>query len=1142
MLLLLTTPIALIQRYGPVPLKALHLTRLNVTQDHWWLRPLFLPPDSELPYIASPILAVAHNETSLWIGGQSGFLATMDDHIDGHPGPWKCLNPASRDDRSWSAGGCTVEQLQTSQSIATALRSFSPVPSVYAATEQSANANPAGVANRQSNAPPQPNTASPVKPGARIPPAPSISDKTRSVLPQPQTPSNANLLAPPSGNSSGLIQPVPITTNAELLSALNIKPQEVRTAVDESKQHPNVLALEWFSDTEAAMLTDSAILYRTFDHGLTWNPYPISLIAKPDQLKLVLNSPVNLDNSALQFVLAGQTFRYDLDKRAVASSGNTTSCEETINKITSAYDKIGFLKPSPQCVIRPNPLRAWSTLNPKGKSSLWLLTADNRSGQRLVRSEPSGLGGLSLRLPPPWYLFVALPLAGLLLYLAAMRSPAQPPTDATIANLAVSDRPLEWNDADVMDFHSIARGLSLFLRNKNTGVPLVLAINGPWGSGKSSLMNLLAARMKDVSNTITFNAWHHQSEDQLLAALLQAVRTQGLQSVWSPRGVWRRLRLILIKNSEALPAATFAIFALLGSGSIVVITTWYFLNHVLSNPATSLELRLLSEGKYVFAALVAFLGILKTVKIAVGSVIANPSSLLVSGSGSGSLKDLDAQTTFRQRFAGDFRNLTKLLKRRRIVIIIDDLDRCRPEKIREVMEAVNFLVSSGECFVVLGLARRNIEYYLGESFRSLVQRMPDDLLGKPDGEEKGVAQNDKSLRFAHSYLDKLIQIDVPVPLITGEQAREMVASAESVATLTEEELRIRYQVQLHSGRVAGTRDFLLWARKWSVPILASILLTLTLSRSIIRWDTALLNRLNSIPATKSSAAPEAGVASGPSQSTQTQSPNPGSPIPVGSETSQAPLNPATPAPNSQPNAAGAQNQVSGTATYRTVPSITTAHSLPWWLTYPFIGLLLLIFLAILLRLAFEDKETLEIDDKENFKRALYEWAPFIYLNFQSPRALKRYLNKVRFIASRQRGLNEADGIPRIKSFSEFLVKRWERIWDKATYEVVLAKASEKTADMQSIEIPDRVLVILVALECNSRTWNLLNQNSGSTNMPEAFLTGMEEETRAWWQAAPQESLLSAIRTIWPELVGHLNDYRELTGKEARTPLNSDWGT
>ena len=78
--------------------------------------------------------------------------------------------------------------------------------------------------------------------------------------------------------------------------------------------------------------------------------------------------------------------------------------------------------------------------------------------------------------------------------------------------------------------------------------------------------------------------------------------------------------------------------------------------------------------------------------------MANPSSLLVSGSGSGSLKNLDAQTTFRQRFAADFRNLTEVLKKRRIVIIIDDLDRCRPEKIREVMEAVNFLVSSGKCF------------------------------------------------------------------------------------------------------------------------------------------------------------------------------------------------------------------------------------------------------------------------------------------------------------------------------------------------------------------------------------------------------------------------------------------------------------
>ena len=51
-------------------------------------------------------------------------------------------------------------------------------------------------------------------------------------------------------------------------------------------------------------------------------------------------------------------------------------------------------------------------------------------------------------------------------------------------------------------------------------------------------------------------------------------------------------------------------------------------------------------------------------------------------------------------------------------------------------------------------------------------------------------------------------------------------------------------------------------------------------------------------------------------------------------------------------------------------------------------------------------------------------------------------------------------------------------------------------------------------------------------MPDAFLSEMEEESQAWWKAALREPLLSAIRTIWPQLVHYLNDYRELTGKEA----------
>jgi hypothetical protein len=199
----------------------------------------------------------------------------------------------------------------------------------------------------------------------------------------------------------------------------------------------------------------------------------------------------------------------------------------------------------------------------------------------LTRSAaPDGYSGPYTRFLPPWY-WLALGLCGLLMlpFLAPSvteikgqdfqlppalgtglekgssdlppreRAPAVAPVSG-IGNQAISDRPLEPGDPDALGLGAIAAGLAFFLRNDKTRPPLVLAINGRWGSGKSSLMNLLKKELQDSGTCpVWFNAWHHQKESQLLAALLQAVRAQAIPALstwrgWAFRGrlAWTRLR------------------------------------------------------------------------------------------------------------------------------------------------------------------------------------------------------------------------------------------------------------------------------------------------------------------------------------------------------------------------------------------------------------------------------------------------------------------------------------------------------------------------------------------------------------------------------------------------------------------------
>ena len=92
--------------------------------------------------------------------------------------------------------------------------------------------------------------------------------------------------------------------------------------------------------------------------------------------------------------------------------------------------------------------------------------------------------------PAPWYYLTLLGVC--LLIRESLRKPAAIEQPAkSVEDRLLSDRPLESPSQDVLDLQGIALGLSTFLRNENTQPPLTIAITGEWGSGKSSLMNLL---------------------------------------------------------------------------------------------------------------------------------------------------------------------------------------------------------------------------------------------------------------------------------------------------------------------------------------------------------------------------------------------------------------------------------------------------------------------------------------------------------------------------------------------------------------------------------------------------------------------------------------------------------------------------
>ncbi len=653
---------------------------------------------------------------------------------------------------------------------------------------------------------------------------------------------------------------------------------------------------------------------------------------------------------------------------------------------------------------------------------------------------------------PPWY-WASLAFAGLLI-LPALWPPKPVVTERGVKDVLVSDRPIEAGEPDPLDFGAIALGLSRFLRNENTKPPLTIAVTGPWGSGKSSLMNLLRADLRPFGfRPVWFNAWHHQKEEHLLAALLENIRAQAIPQWWLPEGVQYRAALLWQRGRRKWPIILplLSIFAF-SAGYFWVDPArrldegaWFIgraaervrglVPSVLLNEGASKDKAgpkeerektagagktdgatppAKSEGEpprprsedSTVPPLTAFLlsltgaiGIGVSVWRGIKGFGVSPASLLASVSGSARVRDLEAQTSFRHRFAREFRDVTDALEPRTMLILIDDLDRCRPENVLEVLEAVNFLVSSGDCYVVMGMELERVRRCVGLGFKDVAEELTDPPVVRPGAPASANGNPDRSRErraaFAQQYLEKLVNIEVPVPAATLEQAARLVAPA------PEREIEtggLWQQVQT-VGRVL---------RSWTPALIVAAVIA---AGFWYGWHAPSPSRE---PATEIVRAA------------------PGSESPGGSAT----------APGLGDGRIGEDGS---DEPGRFVPA-APGRKLVWPLVWP-LALLPLVGLWVLLT-----RPPVIVEDSDEFADALRTWHPLVYSKSPTPRSMKKFLNRVRYYAMRQRPLT-----PELSRWAGF-VPAVRRALGRQAPEAATSRIAP--AD----HIPEDALVALSAIE------------------------------------------------------------------------------
>ena len=114
--------------------------------------------------------------------------------------------------------------------------------------------------------------------------------------------------------------------------------------------------------------------------------------------------------------------------------------------------------------------------------------------------------------------------------------------------LGNTDKPIERQKDDTFGIEHYVNGLSTFILNSDT--PMTISIQGDWGSGKTSMMNMIQEKISRDAYTIWFNTWQFSQfelQNELTLSMLYYLLSQldydseGLKKIVTALGGAMRL-------------------------------------------------------------------------------------------------------------------------------------------------------------------------------------------------------------------------------------------------------------------------------------------------------------------------------------------------------------------------------------------------------------------------------------------------------------------------------------------------------------------------------------------------------------------------------------------------------------------------
>jgi hypothetical protein len=302
-----------------------------------------------------------------------------------------------------------------------------------------------------------------------------------------------------------------------------------------------------------------------------------------------------------------------------------------------------------------------------------------------------------------------------------------------------------WADnetaVDLLNVQHIVAAVLSVVRDPRLS-PITAGVYGDWGSGKSSVIKMVRAELDADPQIVCvyFNGWRFEGYEDAKVALAAAILEALEKEIESEKGKLRQAGEAALSGVRRLLARVDTLRVVKAVGGAVV------------NAGVA-------AGGVGVAAMAAGLPVVPlALAVAAGMSLVHQAGKLDGDAVMSVLKEQEKAENEKQRekrqtirdFRDDFERLVKSLPLRRLVIVVDDLDRCLSENVVDTFEAIRLFLSVQNTAFVIAADENVMRYEVGRRFPAY-----DELT--PDGTTR------RRVDVGARYLEKFVQVPVRIP-------------------------------------------------------------------------------------------------------------------------------------------------------------------------------------------------------------------------------------------------------------------------------------------------------------------------------------------------------------------------------------------